>query len=225
LKILVLEDEPETAAYIKKGLSEAGHVVDLCSDGRDAFHLASGADYDVLVLDRMVPGMDGLRTVKSLRAAGVRTPVLFLTAVSGVGDRVEGLEAGGDDYLVKPFAFTELAARLNALARRPPISEVKTVLKAADLEMDLLKRTVTRGGRRIDLKPQEFRLLEYLMRHAGQVVTRTMLLENVWDFHFDPKTNIVESHMSRIRSKVDRGFPRELIQTVRGAGYRIDAGS
>jgi len=222
LKILVLEDEPETAAYIKKGLAEAGHVVDLCADGRDAFHLASGADYDVLVLDRMVPGMDGLRTVKSLRAAGVRTPVLFLTAVSGVGDRVEGLEAGGDDYLVKPFAFTELAARLNALARRPPISDVKTVLRACDLEMDLLKRSVTRAGRRIDLKPQEFRLLEYLMQHAGQVVTRTMLLENVWEFHFDPKTNIVESHMSRIRAKVDRGFPRELIQTVRGAGYRID---
>jgi two-component system OmpR family response regulator len=224
VKILVLEDEPETAAYIKKGLCEAGHVVDLCSDGRDAFHLASGAAYDVLVLDRMVPGMDGLRTVKSLRAAGVRTPVLFLTAISGVGDRVEGLEAGGDDYLVKPFAFTELAARLNALARRPPISEVKTVLKAGDLEMDLLKRLVTRAGRRIELKPQEFRLLEYLMQHAGQVVTRTMLLENVWDFHFDPKTNIVESHMSRIRAKVDRGFPRELIQTVRGAGYRIDVG-
>jgi two-component system OmpR family response regulator len=224
VKILVLEDEPETAAYIRKGLAEAGHVVDLCTDGRDAFHLASGADYDVLVLDRMVPGMDGLRTVKSLRAAGVRTPVLFLTAVSGVGDRVEGLEAGADDYLVKPFAFTELAARLNALARRPPISEVKTVLKSGDLEMDLLKRTVTRAGRRIELKPQEFRLLEYLMRHAGQVVTRTMLLENVWDFHFDPKTNIVESHMSRIRAKVDRGFSRELIQTVRGAGYRIDVG-
>lgn len=224
MKILVLEDEPETAAYIRKGLIEAGHVVDLCADGRDAFHLASRADYDVLVLDRMVPGMDGLRTVKSLRAAGVRTPVLFLTAISGVGDRVEGLEAGGDDYLVKPFAFTELAARLNALARRPPISEVKTVLKAADLEMDLLKRTVTRATRRIELKPQEFRLLEYLMQHAGQVVTRTMLLENVWDFHFDPKTNIVESHMSRIRAKVDRGFSRELIQTVRGAGYRIDVG-
>ena len=224
MKILVLEDDPETAAYIKKGLTESGHLVDLCADGRDAFHLASHADYDVLILDRMVPGMDGLRTVKSLRAANVRTPVLFLTAVGGVSDRVEGLEAGGDDYLVKPFAFTELAARLNALARRPPITEVKAVLKAGDLEIDRLRRSVTRAGRRIDLKPQEFRLLEYLMQHAGQVVTRTMLLENAWDLHFDPKTNIIESHMSRIRAKVDRSFSCELIQTVRGAGYRIHVG-
>jgi two-component system OmpR family response regulator len=223
LKVLVLEDEPDTAAYVKRGLSEAGHVVDVCTDGRDAFHLASDESYDVMIVDRMVPGMDGLKTVKSLRAAGVRTPVLFLTAVSGVGDRVEGLEAGGDDYLTKPFAFTELTARVNALARRPPISEVKTLLRAVDLELDLLKRTVTRAGRRIELKPQEFRLLEYLMLHAGQVVTRTMLLEHVWSFHFDPKSNIVESHMSRIRAKVDRGFGRDLIQTVRGAGYRIDA--
>jgi two-component system OmpR family response regulator len=223
LKVLVLEDEPDTAAYVKRGLSEAGHVVDVCTDGRDAFHLASDESYDVMIVDRMVPGMDGLKTVKSLRAAGVRTPVLFLTAVSGVGDRVEGLEAGGDDYLTKPFAFTELTARVNALARRPPISEVKTLLRAGDLELDLLKRTVTRAGRRIELKPQEFRLLEYLMLHAGQVVTRTMLLEHVWSFHFDPKSNIVESHMSRIRAKVDRGFGRDLIQTVRGAGYRIDA--
>jgi two-component system OmpR family response regulator len=223
LKVLVLEDEPETAAYVKRGLSEAGHLVDVCTDGRDAFHLASDESYDVMIVDRMVPGMDGLKTVKSLRAAGVRTPVLFLTAVSGVGDRVEGLEAGGDDYLTKPFAFTELTARVNALARRPPISEVKTLLRAGDLELDLLKRTVTRAGRRIELKPQEFRLLEYLMLHAGQVVTRTMLLEHVWSFHFDPKSNIVESHMSRIRAKVDRGFGRDLIQTVRGAGYRIDA--
>ncbi|MDB5476666.1 MAG: DNA-binding response regulator [Phenylobacterium sp.] len=219
----MLEDEPDTAAYVKRGLSEAGHVVDVCTDGRDAFHLASDESYDVMIVDRMVPGMDGLKTVKSLRAAGVRTPVLFLTAVSGVGDRVEGLEAGGDDYLTKPFAFTELTARVNALARRPPISEVKTLLRAVDLELDLLKRTVTRAGRRIELKPQEFRLLEYLMLHAGQVVTRTMLLEHVWSFHFDPKSNIVESHMSRIRAKVDRGFGRDLIQTVRGAGYRIDA--
>lgn len=225
MKLLVLEDDPETAAYLKRGFAEAGHVVDACRDGRDTFHLALSSDYDVIVLDRMAPGMDGLKVVKSLRAAGVATPVLFLTAVSGVRDRVEGLEAGGDDYLVKPFALTELLARVNALARRPPIHEVATVLRVDDLEMDLLRRTVTRGGRRLDLKPQEFKLLEYLMSHAGQVVTRTMLLENVWSFHFDPKTNIVDSHMSRIRAKVDRGFGRELIQTVRGAGYRIDAPS
>ncbi len=223
MKLLVLEDEPDTAAYLKRGLGEAGHTLDVCSDGRDAFHLAVEGGYDVLVLDRMAPGMDGLKVVKSLRAAGVTTPVLFLTALGGVGDRVEGLEAGGDDYLVKPFAFTELMARLNALSRRPPISEVKTVLRVADLEMDLLKRTVTRAGRKLDLKPQEFKLLEYLMQHAGQVVTRTMLLENVWSFHFDPKTNIVDSHMSRIRGKVDRGFDQELIHTIRGAGYRIEA--
>jgi two-component system OmpR family response regulator len=223
LKILVLEDESETADYLRRGLSEAGHVVDLCGDGRDAFYQACDGGYDVMVVDRMVPGMDGLTTVKTLRAAGVRTPVLFLTAIGGVGDRVEGLEAGGDDYLVKPFAFTELIARLNALARRPPMTEVVTQLRADDLELDMIKRTVTRAGRRIDLKPQEFKLLAYLLQHTGQVVTRTMLLENVWSFHFDPKTNIIESHMSRIRAKVDRGFRRELIQTVRGAGYRIDA--
>lgn len=223
MKILALEDEPDAATYLKRGLTEAGHVVDACGDGRDAFNLAVDGGYDVLIVDRMVPGMDGLKTVKSLRAAGLRTPVLFLTAIGGVGDRVEGLEAGGDDYLVKPFAFTELMARLNALARRPPMSEIKAVLRAHDLEVNVLKRVVTRAGRRIELKPQEYKLLEYLMQHAGQVVTRTMLLENVWSFHFDPKTNIVESHMSRIRSKVDRGFGRELIQTVRGAGYRIDA--
>jgi len=223
LKILVLEDEADTAAYLERGLLTGGHAVDLCGDGREAFDLAQRGGYDVMVLDRMVPGMDGLATVKSLRAAGIRTPVLFLTAVGGVGDRVEGLEAGGDDYLVKPFAFTELMARLNALARRPPISEVATLLRARDLELDMLKRTVTRAGRRIELKPQEFKLLAYLMQHVGQVVTRTMMLENVWSFHFDPRTNIVESHMSRIRAKVDRGFGRELIQTVRGAGYRIDA--
>jgi two-component system OmpR family response regulator len=223
VKILVLEDEPDAADYLGRGLSEAGHTVDKCSDGRDAFHLASSSGYDVLVVDRMVPGMDGLKVVKSLRAAGVTTPILFLTAISGVGDRVEGLEAGADDYLVKPFAFTELVARINALCRRPPISDVKTVLQVGDLSLDVLRRSVTRGGRRIDLQPQEFKLLEYLMRHAGQVVTRTMLLESVWSFHFDPKTNIVESHMSRIRAKLDRGFDRELIHTVRGAGYRIDA--
>jgi two-component system OmpR family response regulator len=223
MKILVLEDEIEAAIDLKRALSAAGHVVDLCGDGWDAEHLASSGRYQILVVDRMVPGKDGLQAVKSLRAAGILTPVIFLTAVGGVGDRVEGLEAGGDDYLVKPFAFTELLARINALGRRPPANEVRTVFRAEDLELDVLTRTVTRAGRRIELKPQEYKLLEYLMRHIGQVVTRAMLLEHVWSFHFDPQTNIVESHMSRVRSKVDRGFGREVIQTVRGAGYRIDA--
>jgi two-component system OmpR family response regulator len=219
----VLEDDADQAASLKRGISEAGHAVDVCGDGRDAFNLAFDERYDVFVVDRLVPGMDGLTTVKSLRAAGVRTPVLFLTAINGVGDRVEGLDAGGDDYLAKPFAFAELLARVNALARRPPLAEVKTQLRAGDLEMDLIARTVTRAGRRIDLMPQEFRLLEYLLRHAGQLVTRTMLLENVWSFHFDPKTNIIESHVSRIRAKLNEGFERDVIHTVRGAGYRIDA--
>lgn len=221
MKILVLEDEAVTAAHLLRGLSEAGHRVDVCMDGREGLQRALAGDHDVLVFDRMLPGMDGLKTVKSLRAAGVRTPVLFLTALDGVNDRIEGLEAGADDYLVKPFAFGELLARLNALARRPPLSEVRTLLRADDLELDLLRRTVTRGGQRIELKPQEYRLLEYLMLNMGQLITRTMLLENVWSFHFDPKTNIVESHVSRIRAKIDRGFERPLIQTVRGAGYRI----
>lgn len=174
-------------------------------------------------MDRMIPGLDGLGVLKALRAAGVRTPALFLTAVDGVDDRVEGLEAGADDYLVKPFALSELMARINALARRPPVTEAPlTRLTVGDLEMDLLKRTVTRGGVGVELQPQEFKILEHLMRHAGEVVTRTMLLENVWSFHFDPHTNIVESHISRLRAKIDRDRDRELIHTVRGAGYRID---
>jgi two-component system OmpR family response regulator len=181
--------------------------------------LAAGEPYDVIVLDRMLPGLDGLAILRTIRAAKVKTPVLLLTAVGGIDDRVEGLEAGGDDYLVKPFAFAELLARVNALARRPPTQEMRTELSVADLKLDLLKRTVTRGGRRIELQPREFQLLEYLLRHAGRVVTRTMLLESVWDFHFDPKTNIVETHMSRLRGKVDRGHGCELIHTVRGAGY------
>ena len=224
MRILVVEDDAETAAYIARGLREAGHVVDRAADGQEGLFLATGGRYDVMVVDRMLPKLDGLSLVRALRAAKVATPALFLTARGGVGDRVEGLEAGGDDYLVKPFAFAELLARINALARRPPPrEEPPTVLRVADLEMDLLKRTVTRAGRRIDLQPREFRLLEYLMRHAGQVVTRTMLLEGVWDFHFDPKTSVVETHISRLRAKVDKGFDRELIHTVRGAGYVIRA--
>lgn len=223
MKVLLVEDDNKTSAYIKKGLQEHGHVVELATTGNDGLFLAGGRPYDVMIVDRMLPGLDGLSMVKMIRAGGVKTPVLFLTTMAGIGDRVQGLEAGGDDYLVKPFAFAELLARLNALTRRPPLNPVETVLRAADLEMDLISRRVTRAGKKIELKPREFRLLEYLMRHADQVVTRTMLLEDVWDFHFDPKTNIVETHISRLRAKIDRGFKRELIETVRGSGYRLRA--
>ncbi|WP_159981362.1 MULTISPECIES: response regulator transcription factor [unclassified Novosphingobium] len=224
MKILLLEDDEATRTHLERVLGAAGHVVDTCASGQDAIFLGSTGDHGVLILDRMVPGLDGLGALRALRAMGIRTPALFLTALNGVEDRVEGLEAGGDDYLAKPFAASELLARVNALARRPPIVEMRTVLCVEDLELDRMKRTVTRGGARIDLQAQELKLLEYLMLHAGEVVTRTMLLENVWSFHFDPKTNVIESHMSRLRAKVDRGFGRELIQTVRGAGYRIDGG-
>jgi two-component system OmpR family response regulator len=196
--------------------------VDHSANGRDGMLLASGGHYDVMVIDRMLPGLDGLAIVKTIRAAGVKAPVLLLTTLGGVNDRVEGLEAGADDYLTKPFAFAELYARVGALARRPPIAEESAVLRVADLELNRLKRTVTRNGKRIDLQPQEFRLLEYLMRHAGQVVTRTMLLENVWEFHFDPRTSVVETHISRLRAKIDREFDEELIHTVRGTGYSLD---
>jgi two-component system OmpR family response regulator len=219
MKLLVVEDDKEAAAYLKRALSEAGHVVDVAAAGRDGLLLAAGEPYDVIVLDRMLPELDGLAILRTIRASGVKTPVLLLTALGGIDDRVEGLDAGGDDYLVKPFAFAELLARVNALARRPPPQEVRTEFAVADLRLDLLKRTVTRGAQRIELQAREFQLLEYLMRHAGRVVTRTMLLESVWDFHFDPKTNIVETHMSRLRGKVDRGHAQELIHTVRGAGY------
>jgi two-component system OmpR family response regulator len=219
MKLLIVEDDREACAYLKRALSEAGHVVDAASSGRDGLMLAVSEPYDVAVLDRLLPEVDGLAILRTMRASGVRTPVLLLTALGGIDDRVEGLEAGGDDYLVKPFAFAELLARVNALARRPPTQEVRTELSVADLRIDLMRRAVSRGGQRIDLQPREYQLLEYLMRHAGRIVTRTMLLENVWDFHFDPKTNIVETHMSRLRGKIDRGHARELIHTVRGAGY------
>jgi two-component system OmpR family response regulator len=223
LRILVVEDDAETAAYIVRGLEEAGHVVDRAADGQDGLFLATGGGHDVMVVDRMLPKLDGLSMVRAVRAAGIMTPAIFLTARAGVGDRVEGLEAGGDDYLAKPFAFAELLARINALARRPPLQQEVTLLRVGDLEMDLIRRSVTRGGKRIDLQPREFRLLEYLMRREGQVVTRTMLLEGVWDFHFDPKTSVVETHISRLRGKVDRGFDRELIHTIRGPGYVVRA--
>ena len=219
MKLLIVEDDKEAAAYLKRALSEAGHTIDSASTGRDGLMLAAGETYDVIVLDRMLPEIDGLAILRTIRASGVKTPVLLLTALGGIDDRVEGLEAGADDYLVKPFAFAELLARVNALARRPPTQDIRTELSVADLKLDLLKRTVSRGGRRIELQPREFQLLEYLLRHAGRVVTRTMLLESVWNFHFDPKTNIVETHMSRLRGKVDRGHAHELIHTVRGAGY------
>lgn len=223
MKILVIEDDAETAAYIANGLKEHGHTVDLAATGRDGLFLAAGERYDLMVVDRMLPEIDGLSIVKTVRSAGIETPVLFLTALGGVDDRVTGLDAGGDDYLVKPFAFSELLARINALARRPPVTSAETVLRVEDLEMDLLKRKVTRNGQTLDLQPREFRLLEYLLRHAGQVVTRTMLLEYVWDFHFDPHTNVVETHISRIRAKVDKPFDTPLIHTVRGAGYCLRA--
>lgn len=221
MKLLLVEDDRETAGYLKRALSEAGHTVDHAARGRDGLLLAVGESYDVIVLDRMLPEIDGLAILRTLRASKVKTPVLLLTALGGIDDRVEGLEAGADDYLVKPFAFSELMARVHALARRPPTSEVTTVLRVADLELNLLRRSVTRGGVRIELQPREFQLLEYLMRHAGRVVTRTMLLESVWDFHFDPQTNIVDSHISRLRGKLDKGRSTALIHTVRGAGYRL----
>ena len=223
MKILLLEDDMQTSAFIQKGLRSAGHVVDACAAGRDAIFLASDRSYDVLIVDRMVPGVDGLAALKALRITGVTTPTIFLTAMDGVEDRVEGLEAGADDYLVKPFAMSELIARIGALSRRPHLAEAQTRISVGELEIDLLKRNATRSGQTIDLQPQEFKLLEYLMRHAGQIVTRTMLLEHVWSFHFDPQTNIIEGHVSRLRAKIDRGFATEMIKTVRGAGYTIDA--
>jgi two-component system OmpR family response regulator len=222
VKILLIEDDRQTADYIAKGLRQHGHVVDQVDNGRDGLYMATGEPYDVMVVDRHLPKMDGLSMVKAARDAGMRTPALFLTTMGGVDDRVAGLEAGADDYLVKPFAFAELLARISALARRPPMVK-QTKLQVGGLELDLLARAVTREGKRIDLLAQEFKILEYLMRHAGEVVTRTMLLEKVWDFHFDPKTNIVETHISRLRSKIDKGFDKPLLHTVRGAGYVIRA--
>lgn len=221
MKVLVVEDDNETAAYIIGGLSEHGHVVDRAGTGSEGLLLADSGRYEVAIVDRMLPGLDGLSLVKALRRHGVGTPVLFLTNLGGIDDRVEGLNSGGDDYLTKPFALAELLARVHALSRRSPTNVGDTVLRLADLEVDLLKRKVVRAGRVIDLQPREFTLLECLLRNAGRVVTRTMLLEKVWDFHFDPKTNIVETHMSRLRGKIDRGFSGELIHTIRGAGYSI----
>ena len=219
MKILVVEDDRETAAYLAKGLSESGYTVDRCGDGRDGLYLASSGGYNAIILDRMLPGMDGLQLLGALRAAEIRTPALILSALGSVDDRVKGLRAGGDDYLVKPFAFSELLARIEALLRRGTTTPTTTRLRVADLELDLLTRSVKRDGKSVDLLPREFRLLEYLMRNAGHVVTRTMLLEHVWDYHFDPQTNVIDVHVSRLRQKIDRSFERPLLHTVRGAGY------
>ena len=221
VKILVVEDDAATLDYVANGLGEHGHVVDRATNGRDGLFMAEGGSYDLLIIDRMLPVLDGLAVVKTLRGLGMHTPILFLTTMDGVDDRVEGLNAGGDDYLVKPFAFTELLARTNTLLRRPPLSSLETALRVGDLELDPARRFVTRGGRAIELQPREFLLLEYLMRHAGRVVTRTMVLEHVWDFNFDPSTNIVDTHVSRLRGKIGRPGEPELIRTVRGAGYMI----
>ncbi len=219
MKILVIEDDEQTARYIAKGLRENGLVADIATDGKDGLVQVLGEDYDLAIVDRMLPGLDGLSLVERLRGAGKPTRVLFLSAMSGVQDRVKGLKGGGDDYLTKPFAFSELLARVEALLRRPAAEETTTVLQVGDLEMDLLARRVVRGEVPIELQPREFRILEYLMRHAGQVVTRTMLLENVWNYHFDPQTNVIDVHISRLRGKIDRDFDRPLLHTVRGAGY------
>lgn len=221
MRILLIEDDPKTAEYIVRGLTEERHTVDHICDGRDGVSHAVAEPYDLVIVDRMLPNLDGLSIVKTIRSAGRKMPILILTALGGVDDRVDGLDAGGDDYVVKPFAFTELLARVNALARRPHLKNEETCLKLADLEVDLISRKVTRAGLDIDLQPREFRLLEVLLRNKGRVVTRTMLLERVWSFHFDPKTSVVETHVSRLRSKIDKPFEKELIHTVRGSGYSM----
>jgi two-component system OmpR family response regulator len=224
MKLLVIEDDREAAAFLIKGLRESGHVVDHAADGREGLVLATGETYDAMIIDRMLPGMDGLAIVAGLRAGQNATPVLILSALDAVDDRVRGLKAGGDDYVTKPYAFSELLARLEALTRRGAAPQATTRLRVGELEIDLLARTVWRGGRELELLPREFRLLEVLARHAGHVVTRTMLLEQVWDYHFDPQTNVIDVHVSRLRQKIDKGFARPLLHTVRGAGYCLKPG-
>jgi two-component system OmpR family response regulator len=223
MRTLIIEDDAEAAEYLAKGLRESGHAAEVVGDGRDGLLQAATGRFDVLIVDRMLPGLDGLSLVHHLRATGHTTPVLFLSALGEVDDRVKGLRAGGDDYLVKPYAFSELLARIENLARRRTTTPVATKLAFADLELDLLSRKVTRAGRAIELQPREFQLLEVLLRHPGQVMTRTMLLETVWDYHFDPQTNVIDVHISRLRQKIDRGFDVPLIHTVRGAGYCLRA--
>ena len=221
LHLLVVEDDRDTREFIRNGLLQAGHNVDVAADGREGLFAATTQQFDLIVLDRMLPQVDGLTVLRTLRASGSRVPVLLLSALGEVDQRVAGLRAGADDYLVKPFAFSELEARIDALVRRTAPEGPTTLLKVGDLELDLMTRSVKRGEVSIELQPREFRLLEYLMRHAGQVVTRTMLLEHVWDYHFDPQTNVIDVHVSRLRAKIDRGFEPQLLHTVRGAGYRL----
>jgi two-component system OmpR family response regulator len=222
MRILVIEDDDQTLNYIAKGLTQEGHLVETADNGRDGAFMATDIAYDVMIVDRLLPHLDGISIVKMIRDANIPTPVLFLTTMGGVADRVEGLDAGGDDYLVKPFAFSELRARVNALARRPATTRDETHLSVGELEMDLIRRTVKRNQQLINLQPLEFRLLEYFMRNAGRVVTQTMLLEHVWNFHFDPKTKIVEANVSRLRAKLDKPFGEAMLRTIRGAGYLLD---
>jgi two-component system OmpR family response regulator len=221
MNLLVIEDDDETGHFIKNGLVQAGHKVDLTDNGQDGLYLATTGDFDLIVIDRMLPLVDGLTIVRTLRASDNRIPIVVLSALGEIDHRVAGLNAGADDYLVKPFAFSELEARVGALLRRVTPEGPETSLRVGDLEMNLITREVERNGKSIDLQPREFRLLEYLMRHAGQVLTRTMLLEHVWDYHFDPQTNVIDVHVSRLRSKIDKGFEAQLLHTVRGAGYKL----
>lgn len=223
MRILIVEDDLEAAEAMDRGLSEAGFACTRTADGEEGLAAARGGGFDVMIVDRMMPRMDGVALVETLRREGDQTPVLFLSALGEINDRVAGLKAGGDDYLVKPYAFAELIARVEALARRRETGSVQTLLRVGDLEMDLIGRSVHRQGKEIDLQPREFQLLEFMMRHAGQSVTRTMLLEKVWEYHFDPQTNVIDVHISRLRSKIDKGFDKPMLQTIRGAGYRLDA--
>jgi two-component system OmpR family response regulator len=225
MRVLVIEDDRDAAQFIQKSLKESGHSADVAGDGETGLALAQEGKYDILLVDRMLPRLDGLSVVKELRSQGNRTPVLILSALGDVDDRVKGLRAGGDDYLTKPYAYSELLARIEALARRAVPEEQETRYVVGDLVLDRLSHRVTRGGEAIQLQPREYRLLEYLMKHAGQVVTRTMLLENVWDYHFDPQTNVIDVHVSRLRAKIDKGFDKPLLHTVRGAGYMIGDGA
>jgi two-component system OmpR family response regulator len=224
MRILVIEDDPDVSAYISKGMKESGYAVDTADNGKDGLFLATTEDYDAMIVDRMLPELDGLTIIKTIRGAGNTTPALILSALGEVDDRVKGLRSGGDDYLVKPFAFTELLARIEVLSRRQDYGggAQETVLGAGDLELNLLSRKVTRGSHEIDLQSREFQLLEYMLRNKGKIVTRTMLLEHVWDYHFDPQTNVIDVHVSRLRGKIDKDFETKIIRTVRGAGYIIE---